>query len=103
MPRVAPKGTQPPASSRIAQKFKNNRYFGRKPGSPPGVPGGGSTGIVPCAWGGEIVKPGSTPGGGWITPSVRSSFFPNGSCELPLRPGAVSSGTICAGAAAERF
>ena len=79
MPRAAPKGTQPPASSRIAQKFKNDRYFGRKPGSPPGVPGGGSTGIVPCAWGGETVKPGSTPGGGWITPSVRSSFFPNGS------------------------
>jgi len=42
-------------------------YFGWRPGSPPGVPGGGMTGILPPPTGGTEM-PGSTPAGGQITP-----------------------------------
>ena len=52
--------------------------------------------------GGGIATPGSTPRGGWSTPSVRLSFLPSGSSELPLRPGLVSSGTVCGGGFAPR-
>ena len=47
-------------------------YFGRTVGSPPGLPGGGITGIGP-AWGVGALMFGSTLGG-HRTPSVCSSF-----------------------------
>ena len=61
-------------------------YFGCTPGSPPGVPGGGMTGVVPgfgsggLAWGIGAV----TSAGGRITPPVRSNR------SLKLSPGRVS-------------
>jgi hypothetical protein len=44
-PPIDPRYTVP--TSRQRQKFATSLYLGRGPGSPPGVPGGGSTGIVP--------------------------------------------------------
>jgi hypothetical protein len=40
-----------------------NRYLGTIDGSPPGVPGGGITGVLPPLTGGAAI-PGSTPAGG---------------------------------------
>jgi hypothetical protein len=61
-------------------------YFGITLGSPPGVPGGGMTGIIPPpAAGAEI--PGSTPAGGQITPFERD--IPSLRFALPVvSPGA---------------
>ena len=52
--------------------------------SPPGLPGGGITGIfaVPASGAGARIS-GSTPGGGHSTPSERASLSPSAS---PLRP-----------------
>jgi hypothetical protein len=47
-------------------------HFGTRPGSPPGVPGGGITGVTPPPIGGTEM-PGSTPAGGQITPLDRDS------------------------------
>ena len=47
-------------------------YFGTRLGSPPGVPGGGITGVMPPPTGGTEM-PGSTPAGGQITPFERDS------------------------------
>jgi hypothetical protein len=52
-------------------------YFGIRPGSPPGVPGGGITGVMPPPNGGTV-RPGSMPAGGQITP------FDRDSCSLRL-------------------
>jgi hypothetical protein len=57
--------------------------FGTTLGSPPGVPGGGMTGIRPPPTGGTEM-PGSTPAGGHITP------FDSESCSLKLRLPVVS-------------
>ncbi|WP_154678257.1 hypothetical protein [Microvirga massiliensis] len=46
-------------------------YLGSMLGSPPGVPGGGITRVVPGS-GGRIAISGAMPRGGWITPSLRS-------------------------------
>ena len=42
-------------------------YLGCRPGSPPGVPGGGMIGILPPPCGGTAI-PGSTPAGGQMMP-----------------------------------
>jgi hypothetical protein len=47
-------------------------HFGRTVGSPPGLPGGGMTGVVPACGVGSLMS-GSTLGG-QRTPSVCSSF-----------------------------
>src|SRR5215467_7849108 len=53
-------------------------YFGSAPGRPPGVPGGGMTGIGALVDGGFSMIPGSTPFGGQITPLDSESRSPNG-------------------------
>jgi hypothetical protein len=48
-------------------KELGSRHFGWILGSPPGVPGGGITGVLPPPLGGTEM-PGSIPAGGQITP-----------------------------------
>jgi hypothetical protein len=48
-------------------------HFGMMLGSPPGVPGGGITGVTPPPTGGADM-PGSIPAGGQITPFERDSW-----------------------------
>jgi len=60
-------------------------YFGLTFGSPPGVPGGGMTGILPESSGGFLCKPGSTFSGGLITPPEwfsRSLRLPEGPASV---------------------
>src|SRR4051812_49774485 len=64
-------------------------YFGRIVGSPPGLPGGGITGVLPVSGAGACIS-GSTPGGGHNTPSERASLSPSGSARCPV---VVPSGT----------
>jgi len=59
------------------------RYLGRIDGSPPGLPGGGITGVLPLFGAGACMS-GSMPGGGHGTPSVRASFAPSGSTRWPV-------------------
>jgi len=47
------------------------RYFGLVDWSPPGVPGGGITGILAPDGGGVCLIAGSTPAGGVTTPPER--------------------------------
>ena len=58
-------------------------HFGWRFGSPPGVPGGGITGVRPPPTGGTAI-PGSTPAGGHITP------LDSESCSLSGRFSVVS-------------
>jgi hypothetical protein len=53
-------------------------YFGRIVGSPPGLPGGGMTGILPVSGVGARIS-GSTPVGGQSTPSDFASLSLSGS------------------------
>src|SRR5438876_2017716 len=53
-------------------------YFGRRLGSPPGLPGGGITGVLPVSGVGARIS-GSTPAGGHITPSDFASLSPSDS------------------------
>ncbi len=53
-------------------------YFGRIVGSPPGLPGGGITGILPVSGVGARIS-GSTPVGGQSTPSDLASLSLSGS------------------------
>src|SRR4051794_36868693 len=71
------------------QQVKRGGYFGRIVGSPPGLPGGGITGVLPVSGAGACIS-GSTPGGGHNTPSERASLSPSGSARWP---GVVPSGT----------
>ena len=48
--------------------WKNASYLGRTLGSPPGLPGGGITGMLPVSGVGARIS-GSTPVGGHSTPS----------------------------------
>src|SRR5258706_16484181 len=63
-------------------------YFGRRLGSPPGLPGGGITGVLPVSGVGARIS-GSTPEGGHSTPSDFASLSPSGSAR---RPGVEPSG-----------
>ena len=58
-------------------------YFGRTVGSPPGLPGGGITGVLPASGVGARIS-GSTPGGGHNTPSDLASFSLSGSTRWPV-------------------
>ena len=58
-------------------------YFGRTLGSPPGLPGGGITGVLPVSGVGARIS-GSTPVGGHNTPSERASLSPSGSARCPV-------------------
>jgi hypothetical protein len=60
-------------------------YFGTIDGSPPGVPGGGMTGVLPPPTGGAAI-PGSTPAGGQMIP------FDCDSWSLSEAPPVVSPG-----------
>jgi hypothetical protein len=73
----------------ILQQVKRGGYFGRIVGSPPGLPGGGITGVMPASGVGACIS-GSTPGGGHTTPSERASLSPSGSARRPV---VVPSGT----------
>jgi hypothetical protein len=57
------------------------RHFGWILGSPPGVPGGGITGVLPPPLGGTEM-PGSIPAGGQITPLDWESWSLN--VRLPV-------------------
>ena len=59
------------------------RYFGRTLGSPPGLPGGGITGVLPASGVGACIE-GSTPAGGQRTPSDFASLSPKGSWLCPV-------------------
>ena len=76
-------------------------YFGRTRGSPPGLPGGGITGMLPVSGVGARIS-GSTPAGGHSTPSDLASLSPNGSGDWPVvvPSGAIvpRGGTGCIGA-----
>src|ERR1700675_70008 len=63
----------------------NCGYFGRRPGSPPGLPGGGITGVLPASGVGARIS-GSTPEGGHSTPSDFASLSPSGSARWPVVP-----------------
>jgi hypothetical protein len=58
-------------------------YFGRTPGLPPGLPGGGITGVLPVSGVGARIS-GSTPAGGHNTPSDFASLSPSGSVACPV-------------------
>jgi hypothetical protein len=58
-------------------------YFGRSEGSPPGLPGGGITGVLPASGVGARIS-GSTPAGGHSTPSDLASLSPSGSRFWPV-------------------
>jgi hypothetical protein len=52
-----------------------DRYFGFGPGGPPGIPGGGMTGVeLGSGTGAGFTISGSTPGAGLITPPVASNL-----------------------------
>ena len=76
-------------------------YFGRTLGSPPGLPGGGITGVLPVSGVGARIS-GSTPVGGHNTPSDFASLSPSGSAACPVvePSGAMvpRGGTGCVGA-----
>ena len=61
------------------EKAPQTHHFGRVFGSPPGLPGGGMTGIVlPEGFGGGVCISGSMPAGGHSTPSDLASVSPSG-------------------------
>src|SRR3954464_10012222 len=59
-------------------------YFGRTVGSPPGLPGGGMTGMAPFVLGAGACMSGSTPEGGQSTPSDFANLSPSGSRDWPV-------------------
>ena len=61
----------------------NPGYFGRKLGSPPGLPGGGITGVLPVSGVGARIS-GSTPAGGHSTPSDLANLSPSASARWPV-------------------
>ena len=67
--------------TRLAVRSPQRRiYFGRIIGSPPGLPGGGITGILPVSGVGARIS-GSIPVGGQSTPSDLASLSPSGSAR----------------------
>ena len=58
-------------------------YFGRIEGSPPGLPGGGITGVLPASGVGARIS-GSMPAGGHNTPSDFASLSLSGSARWPV-------------------
>jgi hypothetical protein len=68
---------------RHGQVLTECSYFGRTLGSPPGLPGGGITGMLPPSGVGARIS-GSTPAGGHSTPSDLASLSPSGSADRPV-------------------
>ena len=61
------------------EKAPKTHHFGRRFGSPPGLPGGGITGMeLLGGFGAGACISGSTPGGGHNTPSDCASVSPSG-------------------------
>src|SRR5271168_5023986 len=58
-------------------------YFGRTLGLPPGLPGGGITGVLPASDVGARIS-GSTPAGGHSTPLDLASLSAKGSLACPV-------------------
>ena len=71
------------AKPRFAPSSCKRAYFGRIVGSPPGLPGGGITGVLPASGVGARIS-GSTPAGGHKTPSERANLSPSGSARWPV-------------------
>src|SRR5512143_1805605 len=63
--------------------FAAKAYFGCTFGSPPGLPGGGITGVLPVSGVGARIS-GSMHEGGQSTPSDRASLSPSGSLAWPM-------------------
>jgi hypothetical protein len=80
-------------TGRPGNLLQSAAYFGRMVGSPPGLPGGGITGVLPVSGVGARIS-GSTPEGGHITPSDFASLSPSGS--LDERPTVDPSGVAAA-------
>jgi len=70
---------------------EESAYFGLTVGSPPGLPGGGMTGMAPFVLGAGACISGSTPEGGQSTPSDFASLSPSGSRDWPV---VVPSGAV---------
>jgi hypothetical protein len=70
----------PPSACKALAKLA---YFGRMEGSPPGLPGGGITGVLPVSGVGARIS-GSMPAGGHNTPSDFASLSPSGSVRCPV-------------------
>src|SRR5689334_22526642 len=86
-------GENAPREAAISQSKTHFReiHFGRTLGSPPGLPGGGITGVLPASGAGARMA-GSTSEGGHSTPSDSASLSPSDSLERPtVRP----SGVVC--------
>jgi hypothetical protein len=84
----------------LSSLWQISRYLGRTVGSPPGLPGGGITRMVPVSGAGARIW-GSTPGGGHKTPSDCASLSVNGACAWPVVVsfGAIlPCGVVCVGA-----
>ena len=79
----------------FAPRGARRAYLGRMLGSPPGLPGGGMTGVRPASGVGALIS-GST-SGGHSTPSVRASFSLSSSPGRLLGPWPLVSGTLGAG------
>src|ERR1700692_4756831 len=82
-----------PPRSRLFVDLIAAAYFGRTLGSPPGLPGGGMSGVLPVSGVGARIS-GSTPEGGHNTPSDFASLSPSGSLLWPV---VVPSGTAPCG------
>src|ERR1700737_2090202 len=92
------------ANPRLRPSACKAGYFGRSVGSPPGLPGGGMTGVLPVSGVGARIS-GSTPDGGHSTPSDLVNLSPNASWAWPtvLPSGATPcGGTDCIGAQSPR-
>jgi hypothetical protein len=73
----------------VALPLANLLHFGMMVGSPPGVPGGGMTGMTPPPVGGTEML-GSTSAGGQITPLERD----NSSLKLALGVDEIAGGAV---------
>jgi hypothetical protein len=84
----------------LSSLWQISRYLGRIVGSPPGLPGGGITRMVPVSGAGARIW-GSTPAGGHNTPSDCASLSANGAWAWPVVVplGAIlPCGVVCVGA-----
>jgi len=91
---AAPKGLRPRRRDEPGMTewgIWNWPYFGRTVGSPPGLPGGGMTGMLPSVLGAGACMSGSTPAGGQSTPSDLANLSPRGSRDWPV---VVPSGAV---------
>jgi hypothetical protein len=81
------------------EALESQSYFGRTLGLPPGLPGGGITGVLPAFGVGAWIS-GSTPAGGHSTPLDLASLSAKGSlaCPVVVPSGAMLLRGVLAGA-----